>query len=236
MENVSEFLSSPALLNKYFQLLLILVPIPSSIFTIMKNRATTFVKQILCVLRSVAKSKTMAIKSKTDAIRARLIVFSLLRNRKLSLSAVSDRIQALLGHQQKQETDAAEEDNGDHGKAIVLYNAASTSAAVSPDNTCTELDNCCNNAYHYHYYDDDDKYPDLTHSLFDEDDDGLDLGDPNASVIDLVRNSKEEGENFSLEDEIDHVADLFILKFHKNIRMQKLESFKRYQEMLLRSA
>lgn len=202
----------------------------------MKNRATTFVKQILCVLRSVAKSKTMAIKSKTDAIRARLIVFSLLRNRKLSLSAVSDRIQALLGHQQHQETDAGED--GDHGKAIVLYNnAASTSAAATPDNTCTELDNCCNNAYHYHYYDDDDdKYPDLTHSLFEEDDDGLDLGDPNASVIDLVRNSKEEGENFSLEDEIDHVADLFILKFHKNMRMQKLESFKRYQDMLQRSA
>lgn len=207
----------------------------------MKNSAATFVKQILCVLRTVAKSKTMAIKSKTDAIRARLIVFSLLRNRKLSLSAVSDRIHALLGHQQETNPPsaaAAAEKGDEQGKAIVLYNSAAAATGVSADNTCTELDTCCN-VYPYHYnndVDDDDKYPDLTHSLFDEDDDELDLGDPNASVIDLVRNSKEEGENFILEDEIDHVADLFILKFRKNIRMQKLESFKRYQEMLQRSA
>ncbi|OVA09726.1 Protein of unknown function DUF761 [Macleaya cordata] len=93
-----------------------------------------------------------------------------------------------------------------------------------------------NQSYYYDDDDDDDdeKYPDLTHSLFDSDGDEFD--DQTGSVIDLVRNAKEEdGENFSLEDEIDHVADLFIRRFHRQMRLQKQESFKRYQEMLERS-
>ncbi|KAG5521703.1 hypothetical protein RHGRI_034056 [Rhododendron griersonianum] len=106
--------------------------------------------------------------------------------------------------------------------------------------------------YSYYYNDSNDrfeldsghgnKYLELTQSLFkreDEDEDELDLGDPNGSVIDLVRNNKEarggvNHEDFKLEDEINQVADLFILKFHKRMRLQKLESFKRYQEMLQR--
>ncbi|KAL5733819.1 hypothetical protein ACOSP7_031680 [Xanthoceras sorbifolium] len=78
------------------------------------------------------------------------------------------------------------------------------------------------------------QYPDLTHSLFDEEEFKLD-DDQGGSIIDIVRNSKEEGEDFSLEEEIDHVADLFIKRFHKQIKLQKLESFKRFQEMLARS-
>lgn len=207
----------------------------------MKNGgAAKFVKRILCVLRSMAKAKSMAIKSKTDAIKARLIVLSLLRNKKLSLGSISNKIHGLIGG------GGQHQDDDDHqDKAIVLYNAAAT---PSHDKVYLSLgggsdpnqedENTCSYPHHYHHHnneeeaDDDDKYPDLTHSLFDDE---LDLGGPNASVIDLVRNSKEEGKNFSLEDEIDHVADLFIMKFHKNMRMQKLESFKRYQEMLQRS-
>ncbi|CBI29284.3 unnamed protein product, partial [Vitis vinifera] len=78
--------------------------------------------------------------------------------------------------------------------------------------------------------DDDGKYPDLTHCLFEEEEVDMRGG----SIIDMVKNGKEEGEEFRLEDEIDHVADLFITRFHKQMRMQKLESFKRYQEMLQR--
>lgn len=84
----------------------------------------------------------------------------------------------------------------------------------------------------------DDKYPDLTHSLFNEEDD-YDIDDAKlqaagGSIIDMMRNSKEEGEEFKLEEEIDQAADLFIKRFRKQIRMQKLESFKRLQEMLAR--
>ncbi|PSR83479.1 DBH-like monooxygenase protein [Actinidia chinensis var. chinensis] len=156
------------------------------------------------------------------------------------------------------------DDDVDQTKAIVLYNASGPSS--STDHTAHQ-----DQYYYYYYYynynhDDNDQYQDLTHSLFnneedgeqEEDDDELDLGDHNGSVIDLVRNSNMEAaagedhdedfkledeinrvadyKDFKLEDEIDRVADLFITKFHKHIRMQKLESFKRYQEMLQRSA
>ncbi|KAL9458108.1 hypothetical protein AB3S75_007043 [Citrus x aurantiifolia] len=64
----------------------------------------------------------------------------------------------------------------------------------------------------------------------------LENGGRGGSVIDLVKKSKPEGEEFRLEDEIDHLADLFIQRFHRQILMQKQLSFKRYQDMLDRSA
>jgi hypothetical protein len=41
---------------------------------------------------------------------------------------------------------------------------------------------------------------------------------------------------FRLEDEIDRVADVFIRRFHEQMKLQKLESFKRFCEMLERGA
>ncbi|KAL3633054.1 hypothetical protein CASFOL_026038 [Castilleja foliolosa] len=81
---------------------------------------------------------------------------------------------------------------------------------------------------------DDDKYPDLTHTMFDDEDreiaDLMDDPDASTSAIDIVKNMKENQESFNLEDEIDEVADLFITKFHKRMRLQKLLSFKRRKE------
>lgn len=198
------------------------------------NSAIKFLKHVMSVLSTIAKSKSTAIKSKTEAIKAKLMVLSLLKSKKLSLSglgtkAISHKIHSLLGHKD-QDQDHEDENN----QAIVLYNHT---PEVGEDylhyqhNEANEEILLLSNGENYDY---DDKYPDLTHSLFDEEDEYL--GDPNASAIDMVRNFKEEeGENFVLEDEIDNVADLFIKKFHKRMRLQKLESFKRYQEMLQRS-
>jgi hypothetical protein len=59
---------------------------------------------------------------------------------------------------------------------------------------------------------------------------------PPGSVIDLARSAAEGGGvEFRLEDEIDHVADVFIRKFHDQMKLQKLESFKRFCEMLERN-
>ncbi|KAL5800607.1 hypothetical protein ACOSQ3_032239 [Xanthoceras sorbifolium] len=190
----------------------------------MKNKAPAFLKQVICVLTSVAKAKSLAIKNKTNAVKARLIMFSLIKNKKLLMSSISNKIHNLLGHQSSHYHDHV--DGQDQSKAIAHYNAVERHSSWS----CTQM------------YDDDDndddddnnKYPDLTHSLFDEEEFELD-DDQGGSIIDIVRNSKEEGENFSLEEEIDHVADLFIKRFHKQIKLQKLESFKRFQEMLARS-
>ncbi|GAV82592.1 DUF761 domain-containing protein, partial [Cephalotus follicularis] len=185
----------------------------------MKNKASVFMKKIISLVSSIAKAKSIAIKSKANAAKARLIMFSLMRNKKVLLGSISTKIHSLLGLHDKENEDDVE----DQSKAIILYNAMDSGSQSTSH--CTQL---------VEDDGDDDKYPDLTHSLFDEE--GLDdFDDQGGSVIEMVRNSKEDGENFSLEDEIDHVADLFIKKFHKQMRMQKLLSFKMYQEMMERS-
>ncbi|KAI3720484.1 hypothetical protein L6452_21402 [Arctium lappa] len=174
----------------------------------MKKGTPVFLKNIISLLSSITKSKSLAIKSKVESIKARVIILSLLKSKKVPLTArsISHKIHALL----------------------LGGTAASQQEEINVDNHEASTN--------YSYEDDDDddhnKYPDLRHSLFD-----LELTNPSASAIDLVKNSMEDdGEDFSLEDEIDHVADLFIMKFHKRMRLQKLESFKRYQDMLERSS
>ncbi|KAL3329219.1 hypothetical protein AABB24_036358 [Solanum stoloniferum] len=195
------------------------------------NSAIKFLKHVMSVLTTIAKSKSTAIKSKTEAIKAKLMVLSLLKSKKLSLSglgtkAISHKIHSLLGHK-----DQDQDHEDENSKAIVLYNHAPEVGEDFLHYQHNEEILLLSNGENYDY---DDKYPDLTHSLFSEEDEYL--GDPNASAIDMVRNFKEEeGEKFVLEDDIDNVADLFIKKFHRRMRLQKLESFKRYQEMLQRS-
>jgi len=189
----------------------------------MKIKASTFLKQVFSVITTIVKAKSMAVKNKTSAIKTRLLVFGLLRNKKLLMSAISNKIHALMGQEKEGEGEQSAQDNS---KAIVLYNADKDEA--SPNQNYTESVEP----------DEEDDYPDLRHSLFDmedEDDDDDELGNGTGSVIDLVKNSREEGADFRLEDEIDLVADVFIRRFHRQMKMQKQESFKRYREMLERS-
>lgn len=194
----------------------------------MKNKASAFLKQVLCFLTSVAKSKSMAIKNKTSAAKARLIMFSLMKSKKVLVGSISKKIHGLLGHPTDKDADNIHD--GDQSKAIVPYNAA---AAVGALVTEPQSSSICSQLLLQDTEDDDDKYPDLRHSLFDDEEFEFE-DEGNGSVIDMVRNSKEEGEDFSLEEEIDHVADLFIKRFHRQMHLQKLASFKRFQEMLAR--
>ncbi|CAH9052298.1 unnamed protein product [Cuscuta epithymum] len=202
----------------------------------MKNsQVTGFVKQVISRLTAVVKSKSDSIRSKTGAIKARIQLFSLLKSRKLCLQgrigigSISHKIHALL----EQHAHCEDEDTAGKSPASVSNSDAAESesgeAIGGEDRSLLE--------YNYQEEEEDDKYPDLRHSLFEEEegDDEM-LGDPNGSAIEMVRNSKEEGgEEFRLEDEIDNVADLFIRKFHKRMRLQRLESLKRVREMLQRS-
>ncbi|PRQ39733.1 uncharacterized protein LOC133710267 [Rosa rugosa] len=189
------------------------------------KKASVFLKQIITLLSSIAKAKTMAIKSKTSAAKARLVMFSLLKNKKVLMDTVSHKFHNLLGHHDKDSNQG--DGDGDESRAIVLYNAIaneySHAAGSSRLHTIEDEEE-----------DDNDKYPDLRHCLFDEDENFDDIK-AGVSVVDIVKNSRVEGEDFKLEDEIDQVADLFITRFHKQIRLQKLESFKRYKDMLERS-
>lgn len=144
------------------------------------------------------------------------------------MGSISKKIHGLLGHPADKDTDHIHD--GDQSKAIVPYNAA---AAVDALVTEPQSSSICSQLLLQDAEDDDDKYPDLRHSLFDEEEFEFE-DEGNGSIIDMVRNSKEEGEDFSLEEEIDHVADLFIKRFHRQMHLQKLASFKRFQEMLAR--
>ncbi|XP_043724122.1 uncharacterized protein LOC122671091 [Telopea speciosissima] len=225
----------------------------------MKNRASVFLKQLISVLSSVVKAKSLALKNKTSAMKSRLIILSFLKNKKILLSSITHKLHALVPHHHHQAAGSGTVDqhgscscdvvqnSNNNAAAIVLYHAAAATNELSHSNSsyhhpsCTELvkEGLGEGGDDHDYDDDDDKYPDLTHSLFEseaEGEDELDLGEPGGSVIDLVRNCRgDQGENFKLEDEIDQVADLFIRRFHRQMKMQKQESFKRYREMLERS-
>ncbi|KAE8716179.1 P-loop containing nucleoside triphosphate hydrolases superfamily protein isoform 1 [Hibiscus syriacus] len=186
----------------------------------MRNKASGLLKQVNTGLAAMAKAKTLAIKSKTKAIKTRLVIFSLFQNRKLLVSSFSYKLKALMGRNEK----ISDEVEGDHvsgdqrSPLIVLYNS-SNAAMWIPSTSQTN------------YEDEEEKYPDPSHSLFDSEE--MELADSGASVIEMVKNSKEgRGEEFRLEDEIDRVADLFIKRFHCQMRLQKQLSLKRRQETM----
>ncbi|KAL8519908.1 hypothetical protein ACS0TY_010733 [Phlomoides rotata] len=165
----------------------------------MKGNGSRLVKQIISMVRS-----------KTDGVKARLMVtaFTLLSKRK----KLSDAIDGIFGDASK--------------GTIVLFEKKAAATG------CSQIGDMGYSVEEFDDDDDDDKYPDLRHSLFDEEEEkelAQLLDDPSSSIsaIDIVKNGKEKGEKFNLEDEIDEVADLFITKFHKRMRLQKLLSFKR---------
>ncbi|PKU60517.1 uncharacterized protein LOC110098362 [Dendrobium catenatum] len=179
----------------------------------MKNvKPSAFLKQIFSFLSTIVKAKTMAMKNKTSAIKTRLLIFNLLRNKNVLLSKINHKIHAIMGE--------------NYSKAIVLYNNAAKK--ISAD--ISKMEDVELN--------EEDDYPDLRNTFFEledeEDEEDDEIVNRTGSVIDLVRNSREDGNGFCLEDEIDHVADVFIRRFHREMRMQKQESFKRYRDMLAR--
>ncbi|XP_027359366.1 uncharacterized protein LOC113868015 [Abrus precatorius] len=204
----------------------------------MKKRASTILK-LLAALSSMAKSKSLALKSKTNAIKARLIIFSLVMNKKYVMSTISDKFQSLLGHHSLPKEDCSlEHGSDDQNKDTVVFNdnAHSNKVVSNPNETQVVVEDKDHDGHesYYRYGEDDDggdgKYPDLTHTMFESE--GLDL---EGSVIDLVKCSKEEaGQEFKMEDEIDHMADLFIQKFRRQILLQKQDSLKRYHETMLK--
>ncbi|KAJ3697293.1 hypothetical protein LUZ61_000998 [Rhynchospora tenuis] len=190
----------------------------------MKNKATSFLKQLITTIVTAIKSKSMVVKTKTSSLKTRLAIFNLLHNKKLLSSAINHKIHAIMGQDKNDNEASSKQQHIDYSKALVLYKGDQK----------------------YETRENDDSYIDMYSPSFNEsfiyeegvdgDDQDEEIVNGTASVIDMVKGSKEdEGEEFSLEDEINHVADVFIKRFHHQMKMQKLESFKRYQEMLERS-
>ncbi|EES10598.1 hypothetical protein BDA96_06G051200 [Sorghum bicolor] len=223
----------------------------------MKSKASTLLKlkQMVSTLMAAVKSKSTAVRVKTSALKTRLLIFGILRNKKLLMTAINHKIHAIMGHQDQEAAAAADggdnkdggacqqrgagagdgdEDGGGGGrKAIVLYQpptSYSFSSELGAHETEAEAE--------AEVEEDSDDY--LTHSLFAEEDDEDELVNAPGSVIDVMRDARERetgegGAEFSLEDEIDHVADVFIRRIRRQLKLQKLDSFKRLCEMLERS-
>ncbi|KAL6885940.1 hypothetical protein ACP4OV_010201 [Aristida adscensionis] len=201
----------------------------------MKSKASRFFKQMVSTIMAVVKAKSTAVRAKTSALKTRLLILGILRNKKLLVTAINHKIHAIMGHQDGSANDgeaAAGANGGDDDKAIVLYRAPSAmsfSAELAGGHGHQEVEE---------EEEDSDDY--LTHSLFAGEEDDDELVSAPGSVIDVMRGAKEreqgEGAEFSLEDEIDNVADVFIRRIHRQLKLQKLDSFKRFCEMLERSA
>lgn len=222
-----------------------------------KKVCAALVKQIIGAVSSMGKGKTLeALKRKTRAIKARIIIFSLLSNNKLvMITSISHKLHALFGHSDDSDHQQLEEEEDDDDDGINQdHQYQNSSSIINNDHSIILMsshesqshlqqprpvhdNNIISTPTDHHDYDyittsedhvvvnDAEKYPDLTHSQFDSDDDQF------GSVIDIVKNSKQEaGQEFSLEEDIDHVADLFIRRFHRQIRIQKQHSFKRQQQ------
>ncbi|CAN6227820.1 unnamed protein product [Urochloa humidicola] len=195
-------------------------------------------KQMVSSIVAAVKAKSTAVRVKTSALKTRLLIFGILRNKKLLMSAINHKIHAIMGHQQpdpQAAAIAAGDGDNDDKKAIVLYTPPSFN--FSSELGAHEVEAATQEEQEEDNDEDSDEY--LSHSLFAEEEEDELVRAP-GSVIEVMRDAREreagEGAEFRLEDEIDHVADVFIRRIHRQLKLQKLDSFKRLCEMLERGA
>lgn len=198
----------------------------------MKNKAVTrLLKQIAQALESMTKAKSLALnlKSKISDIRARMMIFSLLYLDKRSLlgSIRPNKLRAFLSdHHQKPQQEPS---NGSEDQYQISNQVNMVLSSISNIVQDATVANQVNTGYLEEATvaaKQEEEEEDLPQSLLEE----LVFEDPDAgkSAIKMVRDSKEleEGEDSRLEDRIDEVAELFISRFHHQMRMQKQDSFK----------
>ncbi|XP_058179862.1 uncharacterized protein LOC131298423 [Rhododendron vialii] len=199
----------------------------------MKNKAVTrLLKQIEQALAAMAKAKALALnlKSKISDIRARMTIFSLLYLDKRSLlgSIRPNKLRAFLSHHQKPQQEPS---NGGEDQYQISNQVNMVLSSISNIVQDATVANHVNTGYLEEATvaakQEDEEEEDLPQSLLEE----LEFEDRDVgkSEIEMVRDSKEvldEGEDSRLEDRIDEVAELFISRFHHQMRMQKQDSFK----------
>lgn len=207
------------------------------------KKASRFLKGLLSAIVAAVKARSAAVRAKTSAVRTRLIVLGILRNKKLLLSAINRKIHAIVssgggggsshgeyggggesygGEQQQHLSGIHLVGGGGYRKAAVLHSLPSF--VVEQERSAVVLLSSLPS-----FAMDRDVYGGGGEAEAEEE---QEVGgkQQQQSVIELAR-----GAEFRLEDEIDHVADVFIRRFHEQMKLQKLESFKRLCEMLDRS-
>ncbi|KAG2636135.1 uncharacterized protein LOC120658913 [Panicum virgatum] len=180
-------------------------------------------KMRMCKAPELLKKAATVFKSKTEALRTKLVVLASLRRKMAVVRAISHRIHALVSSGREKQ---ARLEYGDG--ALVLRKVATGILQEQADHG--HDDGVINLSVVAMFEEDDHGYPDWTHSLFnddgyndDEDDECHDgngvldvLGEP--SVMDVIRSNREvEGLEFNMDDEIDQACDMFIRRFRKRM-------------------
>ena len=175
---------------------------------------------------NLLKKAVTSFKSKTDALRTKLIILASLRRRMAMVRAVSRQIhglsrQAAVEHggkalaPHKKAAAAGEEAAGDHGgeaPRLGLFEVAvfeEDHHGYYPDWTTSlfDDDDACNREEEDAH--DDDEQDDLDLDAFDE-----------TSVIDIIRSNREaQGLEFSMEDDIDEACDMFIRRCRSRMNL-----------------
>ncbi|KAL6601252.1 hypothetical protein ACP70R_044472 [Stipagrostis hirtigluma subsp. patula] len=184
----------------------------------------------------LVKKAAAAVKSKTGALRAKLLFLASLRRRMAMAGAVSRRIHALVSSPDGRERQARVEYGG---KALPLRKAlAAAAVAAEVDEPAGDHGGVVLELYEAAMFDEEDHgYPDWTQSLFDDDicydveddneeedghDDEHDVHDAalddETSVVEIIRSNREvEGLEFNMEDDIDEACDMFIRRFRSRM-------------------
>ncbi|KAF0933877.1 hypothetical protein E2562_020010 [Oryza meyeriana var. granulata] len=218
------------------------------------KKASRFLKDIFSAIVAAVKARSTAVRAKTSAVRTRLIVFGILRNKKLLLSAINRKIHAIV---------SSGSSHGEYGGEVTTHHGSgggeSCGAGGEQQHHLSGIHLLGGNrkaavlqSLPSFVVEQERSAVVLLSSLpsFAMDRDGGGGGEEREeeeheqemggkqqlSVIELARGAAEDGGvEFRLEDEIDHVADVFIRRFHEQIKLQKLESFKRLCEILDRN-
>ncbi|RCV12441.1 hypothetical protein SEVIR_2G280800v4 [Setaria viridis] len=183
---------------------------------------------------NLLKKAATSVKSKSDALRTKLIFLASLRRRLAMISAMSRQIHGLakLKGQEKQA-------RVEHGsKALTVHKAMATSKEPVGDHGGRDGNvgmfevAMFEEGYH--------GYPDWTNSLFDDDncykdeEDGHDNENDNEeldvlgaldepSVIEIIRSNREaQGLEFNMDDEIDEACDMFIRRCRSQMNLSLL--------------
>lgn len=228
------------------------------------KKASKFLKLLFSAIVEAVKAGSTSMRTRTSAVRTRLIIFGILRNKRLLMSAINSKIHAIMGggkftsnhgSAEGEGRGAGEHVNGHHllaggggRKAAVLQSLPSF--VVEQEKRAVVLLNSLpsfamdrdggGGDYGEQQYDVLPRSPLVGGEEAESNEDGkwqlANAPQPSGSVIELVRSAAENGgAEFRLEDEIDHVADVFIRRFHDQMKLQKLESFKRFCEMFERN-
>ncbi|CAN6167612.1 unnamed protein product [Urochloa humidicola] len=176
---------------------------------------------------NLLKKAATSVKSKSDALRTKLVFVASLRRRLAMVCAMSRQIHALakLNGQEKQ----AKVEHG--SKALTVHKAMATIKEAASDHGSEAHLGMFEVAMFEEGYH---GYPDWTNSLFDDDhcynddEDGhgddhaeLDaLDDDEPSVIEIIKSNREaQGLEFNMDDEIDEACDMFIRKCRSQMNL-----------------